>query len=152
MDRNEIQLTAYCGLYCGDCIRYKAKLSDLAREMCEELKRAHFAEYATAKSAFFSEFKHYRESVLLLKRIGDLKCDTPCSLGGDGCAEPCEIKKCVHSKRIEGCWECAEFEQCDRFEFLKPFHGDGPKKNLRKIREHGLEGWALHREKCYPWL
>ena len=35
---------------------------------------------------------------------------------------------------------------------LKPFHGDAPLKNLRKIRELGIGLWARCREKCYPWL
>jgi len=33
-----------------------------------------------------------------------------------------------------------------------PFHGDAPLKNLRKIKDLGIDNWAKNREKCYPWL
>ena len=32
----DIELTAYCGLYCGDCIRYRSKASDPAKPILEE--------------------------------------------------------------------------------------------------------------------
>jgi hypothetical protein len=35
-------LTAYCGLYCGDCPRYKAKFSDLPDELLKDLEKIHF--------------------------------------------------------------------------------------------------------------
>ncbi|MCP4756873.1 MAG: DUF3795 domain-containing protein [Proteobacteria bacterium] len=70
----------------------------------------------------------------------------------DGCGElPCEIKKCVESKAIEGCWKCSEFESCNKMDFLKPFCGEAPVKNLRKIKTYGLNNWVTHREKQYPW-
>jgi hypothetical protein len=58
---------------------------------------------------------------------------------------------CVESRKIAGCWECDEFQNCRKFDFLKPFHGEAPKKNLVKIKTYGLKEWAVHREKCYPW-
>ena len=46
MSKQEIELTAYCGLYCGDCVRYRSKASDLARELINELKNTEFDKYA----------------------------------------------------------------------------------------------------------
>ena len=87
-----------------------------------------------------------------LKVISEIKCKIPCRLGGDGCGGACEIITCVKNKSHEGCWECNDFEECDKFDFLKPFHGDAPINNLRKIKEHGISNWAKNRDKCYPWL
>ena len=30
------ELTAYCGLYCGDCHRYQSRYSELARDLKRE--------------------------------------------------------------------------------------------------------------------
>ena len=152
MNDQEIELTAYCGLYCGDCIRYRSKAADLARELENELQKVKFDGYAEVKSTSVKEFGYYKEFCRVLDVIAKLKCDTPCRAGGDGCLQPCEIKECVQSKNLEGYWKCNEFERCEKFEFLKPFHGDTPHKNLRKIKEYGFDRWVEHREKFYVWL
>lgn len=147
-------LTAFCGLFCGDCIRYKCKASDLASQLSIELLKINFGDYAKVKRAHVKELESYEKMMSALDAICKLKCDTPCRLGNGGCVQSCEIAKCVRSKCIEGCWDCSdkEFEACDRFEFLMPFHGDVPRNNIKKIKEYGLDGWAEHREKCYRWL
>jgi hypothetical protein len=42
---------------------------------------------------------------------------------------------------IEGCWECDEFEECSKLDFLKPIHGDANIKNLTKLRKEGVSGF-----------
>jgi hypothetical protein len=145
-------LTAYCGLYCGDCIRYKCKASDLADELLNEIDKHHFMEYANVKRTHIKEFENFEPLIALLKAISGINCEIPCRSGGDGCGSECEIIKCVKANKFEGCWECNDFEKCDKFDLLKPFHGDATLKNLRKIKELGIDKWAKNREKCYPWL
>jgi len=152
MGKPEIELTAYCGLYCGDCIQYKSKFVDLVRDLANELKKVKFDKYAEVKSASVKEFEHYKEFLEVLDGMAKLKCDIPCRAGGDGCSQPCKIKKCVQSKNFEGCWECDEFEGCGNFEFLKRFHGNTPQENLRKIKKYGLDKWAKYRKEFYLWL
>jgi hypothetical protein len=151
-NRQEAELTVYCGLYCGDCLRYKSKAVELARDLICELQAVQFDKYAEVKSAAVKEMEHYKECRQVLDAIVRLGCDTPCRAGGDGCLGPCEIKRCVKLKNLEGCWECDVLERCDKFEFFKPIHGDTTKGNLRKIKEYGLNGWVEHREKFYSWL
>ena len=152
MNNQGIELTAYCGLYCGDCIRHKSRFADLARDLADELQRVTFDKYAEAKSASVKEFGHYEECRQVLDAMVKLKCDAPCRAGGDGCLQPCEIKACVQLKGLEGCWQCDEFEACGKFEFLEPICGDTPQQNLRKIKEYGLDGWVQYRGKYYAWL
>ena len=147
-----IELTAYCGLYCGDCIRYKSRFEDLARDLGNELQKIRFDKYAEAKSASVRGFGNYKEFRDVLDAMVKLKCDAPCRAGRDGCLQPCEIKACVQLKGLEGCWQCDEFEGCGKFEFLEPICGDTPQQNLRKIKEYGLDGWAQYRGKYYAWL
>jgi len=148
----EEDLTAYCGLYCGDCIRFQWEASDLAKDLREQFEKRRFSDYAKVKAIHVPEFGHYELMIRTLKAVSELKCQVPCRLGGDGCAGSCEIVVCVKEKSFRGCWECATFETCGKLDFLKPFHGDAPVRNLRKIKEMGIESWAGHREKCYPWL
>lgn len=147
----EAKLTAYCGLYCGDCIRYKSKAAGLARDLKNELHGVKFDRYAEVKMASVKELGHYEKCCQVLDAIIRLSCNTPCRSGGDGCLEPCEIKSCVQTKKLEGCWECGDFEGCSKFEFFGQFHGNAARENLKKIREHGLENWAKYRASFYIW-
>ncbi len=51
----------------------------------------------------------------------------------------CSIANCAQKKEYEGCWECEEFETCQKFDFLKPIHKDANIKNLRRIKRNGVE-------------
>ena len=151
MESEEKELTAYCGLFCGDCIRYKSKASALARKLTEELQRVKFDKYAEVKSLSVKEFKHYKECLEVLDAIAELQCNNICR--GGGCPTfKCKIIECCNAKGLLGCWECIECENCKELDFLEPFHGDLPKKNLRKIKELGLEQWLEQREKFFKWL
>ena len=152
MSKQEIELTAYCGLYCGDCIRYRSKAADLARD----LRDTEFGKYADVKSGSMDadavkQLEHYREFCEVLEAIIALQCDNPCRVGRGCPTFSCGILECCWKKGFDGCWECKEFEKCKEFDFLKPFHGDTPLQNLRKIKELGLDRWSEHREKFYTW-
>ncbi len=144
-------LTTYCGIFCGDCPRYKAKFSDMSRDLLNEFEKSHFSKLAKVIATKNEKFEQYDEMLSLLKTITALKCDAPCRQGG-GRGDACEVIKCNKSKGIEGCWECSDFEQCGKLDFLKPFCEDAPIKNLRNIREYGVDNWSEHRAKQYPWL
>lgn len=152
MAGSDQELTAYCGLFCGDCLRFHSKVSRLAAQLSEALEESRFEDYAKVKSASVPEFRQYPEIIAGLTAMRQLHCGTPCRQGGDGCGKPCEIKACVQSKNLAGCWQCPDMAQCRKFDFLMPVCGEAPRKNLLKIREHGLKNWAPHREKYYPWL
>ena len=148
----ESDLTCYCGLYCGDCIRYESTASELAASLLEEFENAQFAEYAQVKSSEIPAFRHYETMVSLLTHVAELRCEVPCRLGGDGRGGACPIVACVKDKSLDGCWECSKYESCEKLEFLKSFHGDTPLRNLGMIKKFGIHAWARHRGKCYPWL
>ena len=58
MSKEDKNLIAYCGLYCGDCPIYKGKIADLARDLRKELREARFDKTAEAlsKNSFFKTF------------------------------------------------------------------------------------------------
>ncbi len=151
-------LIAYCGLYCGDCIQFESRASELAKALVEELEKIDYANYADAKNACAgnskviggSELQYYQEFAKVLNVIAVQGCKRPCRLGGDGCGEACDIKKCVISKDFAGCWECGEFDTCEKFEHLAPIVGD-IRVNLRDIKKYGPEEWIGKRQAFYPW-
>ncbi len=141
-------LTAYCGLYCGDCPRWNAEFSTLAGKLLNILESSSFSKYAK-----LSGLEYTQTTIPFLKQLKGLNCEISCRQGGDGCGETaCEIKKCIEEKALEGCWECQDFKDCRKMDFLKPFCGEAPVKNLQKVKKYGLDNWAGHREKQYPWL
>jgi Protein of unknown function (DUF3795) len=145
MDK-EIELVGYCGLYCGDCIRYCSRASDLARELLRELRDTEFDEYAGVR-----KLEHYGECREVLETIVALQCNSPCRVGG-GCGPPvCEVLTCCQEKGLDGCWQSHGFEKCGKFESFRALYGDSPRQNLRTIRKLGLDKWVEHRHKCYIW-
>ncbi len=150
----ETELTAYCGLYCGDCIRFRSRAADLARDLLNELHNTKFDKYAEVKSSSMNEaedLEHYQDCCKVLSAIVELQCNEPCRVGGGCPTFSCKIVECCQKKGLEGCWQCAEFENCREFESLKSFHGDAPIMNLQKIEKLGLDKWAEHRCKFYVW-
>jgi hypothetical protein len=132
-------LIGYCGLYCGDCFSYKGEIADLARDLRKKLREEKFNRLSQewAKVGFFKELKNYRECYEVLDALVKFRCKKTCRGGG---GPPfCEVRKCCQAKGIQGCWECDEFETCDKLDFLKPIHKDAHLKNLRKIMKKGVD-------------
>jgi len=90
-------LIAYGGLYCGDCFAYKGKVADLARDLRKELRQSKFDKTAESLSAisFFKVFENYGQCYEVLGALVKFRCKNAC--GG-------------------GCWECDEFETCEKLE------------------------------------
>ena len=133
------ELVAYCGLYCGDCFNYKGEIADLARDLRKKLREAKFDKAAPGLSKYFKAFRDYGQCYEVLGAMVRLRCKRGCREGGGN--PSCKIRICCWKRGMAGCWECAEFETCARFDFLKPIHGDANMKNLRKLRKEGIESF-----------
>ena len=139
-------LIAYCGLYCGDCFAHKGNIADLARDLRKELRQAKFDRTADslASISFFEVFKDYRQCYEVLGAMVKFRCKNTCKGGG---GPPfCKMRKCCQKKGFDGCWQCDEFETCRNLDFLKPSHGDAHIKNLRIIKEAGVEKFLTGRK------
>ena len=100
--KRQRDFTAYCGLYCKDCIRYQSRASELADELLKEIERTKFTEYANVKRSHKKGFENFNTFIPVLKVISGINCENPCRSGGDGCEGECEIIKCVRGKEFEG--------------------------------------------------
>lgn len=132
-------LMAYCGLYCGDCHGYTGVIPDLARDLRKELRACRYDKFAEfiADVGFGKAFKDYGKCYEVLGAMVKFRCRKGCKSGG---GPPfCKMRKCCQKRGIEGCWQCEEFETCERLDFLNPVHGVAHIKNLRTIKKKGAE-------------
>ncbi|HPR32771.1 MAG TPA: DUF3795 domain-containing protein [Prolixibacteraceae bacterium] len=134
---------AYCGLYCGDCPNHSGVIADLARDLRKELRKYRFDKTAESLSqiSFFTDFEHYDSCYTVLGAMVRMRCSRTCRNGG---ANPgCKIRICAKKKGFEGCWECPEFEFCNKLDFLNTNHGVAHRKNLRLIKKSGPEAFKI---------
>ena len=132
-------LVAYCGLYCGDCKIRKNEIADLAKQLMDKLDESHFEREAAGLAQMVDEMKalaHYGEFHDVLCALDKYRCSAACKQGGG--TKTCPIRKCCMEKRIEGCWICPEFEQCQTLAWLRPVNGDANLKNIRIIKSRGI--------------
>jgi len=134
---DKTEMTAYCGLYCGECAFNVGTIPDLARDLRKELRKARFDK--AAEVIPFIDSGKYREAYEVMGALVKLRCK--------GCktsvrSQFCDIAKCAIKKGYEGCWECGEFADCGKMEFLAHVHGDAHIKNLRKIKRVGVDQWV----------
>lgn len=142
-------LIAFCGLYCGDCHGYTGKIPDLARDLRKELREIHYDKFASFISnySFGEDFKKYDECYKVLGAMVKFRCRKSCRNGGG--SPFCKIRKCVQKKGSNGCWECSEFEICKELQFLQAVHGNAHIKNLRKIKKSGREEFVKGKRLWY---
>jgi hypothetical protein len=129
---------AYCGLFCEECFSYKGSVADLARDLRKELRSCRFDKTAEGLSTlpFFKDFEDYETCYKVLGAMVKLRCRKLCRNGGGN--PYCKIRTCCERKGYDGCWECDDFETCDKLTFLKGNHGDAHIKNMKTIKRRGL--------------
>ena len=148
MNKNE-EAIAYCGLYCKDCFSYQGKIADLARDLRKELRTHRFdlTSSSLAELPFFKEFADYEKCYKVLGAMVKLRCRKYCRNGG---GNPfCAIQKCSEKKGYDGCWECEDYKNCKKMDFLKKNHGDAHIKNLGKIQRNGTAGFIKGKRLMY---
>jgi hypothetical protein len=145
--------TAFCGLYCKDCIPSNKELFALIDSLADLLDNLGFEQYAKFKSSRIKEFQNYETFRNLLTEMKKLKCETNCFEGPVsvyGCNENCEMRQCVLNKNIAGCWECNDYKVCKKLELHRKFH-PGMEHNLDMLKKFGLDNWLDKKGKHYPW-
>jgi hypothetical protein len=140
--------TAYCGLYCSDCIPSNRAFFESVRALQRQLEELGFEHYATLKKNNVA-LRNYNVFATVLDEIARMQCSGPCREGGGNSA--CHVRTCCVSKGYAGCWECAGFRECDLLQPLRDFHGENIIDNLEMIRRYGPAEWSERRGKHYPW-
>ena len=139
---NALKLTAYCGLYCGDCFWYGQKVMRLARALRREIRTSGFDQYARYAARLpgdgvYADFDTCWKVLGAMTRTG---CGRACRDGG--CSPSCSIRVCCISRKLDGCWQCARFESCPTLARLEPVHRGGHIRNLRVLKRKGPAGFV----------
>ncbi len=141
---DHLSRTGFCGLYCGDCSFGSGVIPDLARDLRKELRAMRFDQ--VAETIPFKEFRQYPECYRVLGAMVKLRCGG-CRTGPR--SKFCKVAECARRNGYEGCWECGEFTECKKLQFLEPVHGEGHLKNLKRIGAAGVDAWAAGKRYWY---
>lgn len=176
MDR---KLVCPCGLTCCDCLFYKEEIYETASKLKELIEQHQLDKFLKICSnnknwevmgdhlgldedqlwygigKHFDVFKKLPEFMNVLNHIISLQCKTTCQEAG-GCSiggnlHECKALECIRSKKYDGCWQCSEFESCDKLTFLKNGYGYVIAENLRTVKEKGIEAVESRGNKYYAW-
>ena len=103
-------------------------VSEAAKNLRREMRAAKLKE-AWSDIPFLGEYAPFKKS---LDGLAALRCTKACRGGG---GNPwCKIRKCCQKKVFDGCWECADFETCDKLTQRYV-------KNIRKIKKIGVDAF-----------
>lgn len=144
-------LLGYSGFYCRDCLGYTGVIADAAEAFMGLLGKYKFGR--TAACVFPEQLGDYDRLVEMLAFMAGLRCAGICRREDQGYAvSGCEIKTCCRAKGFYACYECDEFEACEKLALVhKGLHTDSCLKNLRAIRESGLDIWLAQGKRHHYW-
>lgn len=131
-------LLAFCGLYCKDYAGFTGEIVDAASKLRDTLSSYKFERMAS--SLFSEQLKDYDKFLEMLNFIITLKCETICRFR-ESTESGCSIRKCCKDRKYFACYECEDYGACEKLRALEKLHGDAHLKNIRQIREMGLELW-----------
>jgi hypothetical protein len=131
--------TAYCGLFCGDCVIRRGKMAALSAELLREMENPEVQKLLKGlpKSMpdCFRAFDRIEDARGVLEAMLQLDCQRACKQGGG--TTGCAIRECCLKKGYEGCWCCQTMEGCETLAWLNPC-GSAYMLNLRTIRDRGM--------------
>lgn len=131
---------AYCALYCGNCILRTGNIADLARQLLKKFHEIKFEKWAKNLAALSEEvkaFEKYESCYEVLEAWDLMRCEKSCRKGGG--STDCKIRICCQKKKLDGCWECEYFEDCETLASLKLVNGEININNIRKIKTEGID-------------
>ena len=138
----EIEI-AYCGLYCGQCIIRNGKISEKSEQLLEIFKTDDCKKLVDGLPKFFPEIhiesNEYETCIKFLQTMKFLDCNEVCKKTGG--TSKCKIKNCCIEKKLDGCWLCENFENCEILDSLTPIHKRANIKNIKTIRENGISSF-----------
>jgi hypothetical protein len=169
------QYVCPCGLTCCDCLFYKPELYATARQLRDLIQSSqldtllrlvvahqgwngiarHLGQDSSVFEKQFQPFAKLPDFMQVLEGIINLQCPATCreasgcSIGGT--THACDALTCVQAKGVEGCWQCQEYETCDKLSFLRRNYGETINGNLSTIRDEGIEAVTSRGNQYYAW-
>lgn len=144
-------LLGYCGFYCGDCLGYSGVIADAAKSLIDVLEKYDFRR--TATSLFPEDLEAFDSLCEMLRFMAGLRCAGICRMPSrDLPRSSCEVRDCCQRKEYYSCHECDDFERCSKLASLhRGLHTDSCLKNLKAMREIGLDAWLSGGKRHHYW-
>lgn len=164
-----------CGLTCCDCMFYKNEIYETADKLKKLIKDSQLDIFLTILSKnevnksmadhlnadekkfeeYFEPFKKLPDFFNVLESLIKIQCKKTCNESGGcsigGITHQCEAVKCVKQKGYEGCWECFDYENCNKLVFQKMSYGETITGNFKIIKENGIESVKSRGNNYYEW-
>jgi hypothetical protein len=128
METNDLNLLAYCGLYCGGC-SFKVAFQEKNREHLLAMPK---------------KYEKYKDVELV---------DCAGCRVEDRCGE-CLIRKCAQEKKLTYCGDCEEFP-CKRINDFSSdgiFHHFETIENIKNIQKNGIDSWLNDQKNKYQCM
>jgi hypothetical protein len=128
MERTDLSLLGACGIYCGTCDIYVAgKTGD-----------------RKAQKRIANWIEEHVKTECHPERIHCCGCWGPHE---EHWSADCKVMLCATERGIRLCVDCEEYPHCDTLEsFYRGGDYESARTNLERIREIGLDAWAMERE------
>jgi hypothetical protein len=143
IEMNEENNVAFCGLFCGDCIIKNAKIGQISQQVLNIIGSWKFQKLEKGlpiiSSDFWKNLKYVQDAKPVLESMCNLDCVRSCKEGGG--TSSCEIRFCCQAKYLNGCWECEKMDSCSVLATIFPVHQGSNIKNMKIIREKGMEAF-----------
>jgi hypothetical protein len=142
------ELLAYCGIYCGDCLGHTGVIADAAEDFKCVLEKYEFEK--SVKYILSNQLKNYDKIFDKIVFMASLRCPIVCRERTDDNVD-CEIRKCCRSKGFFACYQCDNFKNCEKLKSMEGLHYKVMIKNLKEIKERGLEKWIKKGKAHHYW-
>jgi hypothetical protein len=142
------ELLAYCGIYCGDCLGYTCVIADAADKFKKVLEKYKFEK--SARAIFPEQLKDYDKIFDKIVFMSGLRCPMVCRERKDDDVD-CEIRICCKSKGFFACYECDDFEICEKLKIMEGLHYEAMAKNLKEIKAMGIVEWMKKEKAHHYW-
>jgi hypothetical protein len=95
------------------------------------------------------------EFIEVLDSLIHIECKKTCREAGGcsmcGTTKECSAIKCVKEKKLNGCWECNDKENCGKLSFQRRSYGKTIDENFRIINEKGIDAVPSRGDDYYEW-
>jgi hypothetical protein len=143
------EMLAYCGFYCGDCLGHTGVIADAAADFKAVLEKYKFEK--SAKCIFPDQLKEYNKIFDKIVFMTSLRCPMVCRERKDDNID-CEVRKCCRDKGFFACYECDDFEICEKLKsMMEGLHYEAIMRNLKEIKTMGLEKWLSKGKAHHYW-
>jgi hypothetical protein len=135
-----VELTAYCGLYCGACDIYQKRIGQSGNELKKVLDAYRFEEISTQVPGLGNYEAFHKVLNTLVTIFGQC---SGCPKGGG--PPQCEIRNCCREKGHKACAECSSVP-CEKLKIMLDSYPQLG-QDLKEIKKSGLEKWSQEQQR-----